>query len=59
MAFGDELPESVGWAQDLVGGEPDVYEEFDSSARSRSANADLDRTKPLKAPLPQRDYSGA
>ena len=30
MAFGDELPESVGWAQDLVGGEPDVYEEFDS-----------------------------
>ena len=30
-AFGDELPESVGWAQDLVGGEPDVYEEFDSA----------------------------
>ena len=31
MAFGDELPESVGWAQDRVGGEPDVYEEFDSA----------------------------
>ena len=30
LAFGDELPETVGWAQDLVGGEPDVYEEFDS-----------------------------
>ena len=30
IAFGDELPESVGWAQDLVGAEPDVYEEFDS-----------------------------
>jgi hypothetical protein len=30
LAFGDELPESVGWAQDLVCGEPAVYEEFDS-----------------------------
>ena len=30
LAFGDELPESVGWAQDLVGAEPDVYEEFDT-----------------------------
>ena len=29
FAFGDDLPEAVGWAQDLVGGEPDVYEEFD------------------------------
>ncbi len=29
LAFGDELPEAVGWAQDLVGAEPDVYEEFD------------------------------
>lgn len=31
LAFGDDLPEAVGWAQDLVGGEPDVYEEFDSA----------------------------
>jgi hypothetical protein len=31
LAFGDELPEAVGWAQDLVGDEPDVYEEFDSA----------------------------
>ena len=30
-AFGEELPEAVGWAQDLVGDEPDVYEEFDSA----------------------------
>jgi hypothetical protein len=30
LAFGDDLPESVGWAQDLIGAEPDVYEEFDS-----------------------------
>ncbi len=26
---GEELPEVAGWATDLVGGEPDVYEEFD------------------------------
>lgn len=26
----DDLPESVGWAQDLVGDDADVYEEFDS-----------------------------
>lgn len=31
IVVGDELPESIGWAQDLVGDEPDVYEEFDSS----------------------------
>jgi len=31
LAFGDDLSEAVGWAQDLVGGEPDVYEEFDSA----------------------------
>lgn len=31
LVFGDELPESIGWAQDLVGSEPDVYEEFDSA----------------------------
>ena len=30
LAFGDDLPESVGWAQDLVGEDPDVYEEFDA-----------------------------
>ena len=30
LAFGDDLPEAVGWAQDLVGAEPDVYEEFDA-----------------------------
>jgi len=28
--FGDDLPESIGWAQDLLGAEPDVYEEWDS-----------------------------
>lgn len=31
IAFGEDLPESIGWAQDLVGGEPDVYEEFDAA----------------------------
>ena len=30
VAVGDHLPEAVGWAQDLIGGEADVYEEFDS-----------------------------
>jgi hypothetical protein len=29
VAFGDELPESVGWARDLIGDDPEVYEEFD------------------------------
>jgi len=29
IVFGEELPEAVGWAQDLVGEDPDVYEEFD------------------------------
>jgi hypothetical protein len=29
IVFGDELPEAVGWAQDLIGGGPEVYEEFD------------------------------
>ena len=28
VAFGEDLPEAVGWAQDLVGAESDVYEEF-------------------------------
>jgi hypothetical protein len=31
LAFGDDLPEAVGWAQDLVGEEPDVYEEFETA----------------------------
>lgn len=30
LAFGDDVPEAIGWAQDLVGAEPDVYEEFDA-----------------------------
>jgi hypothetical protein len=30
LVFGEDLPESIGWAQDLIGDEPDVYEEFDS-----------------------------
>ena len=28
--FGDELPEGAGWARDLIGEDPDVYEEFDT-----------------------------
>lgn len=31
LAFGEELPEALGYAQDLIGEEPDVYEEFDST----------------------------
>jgi hypothetical protein len=31
VSLGEELPEAVGWAQDLVGAEPDVYEEFDTT----------------------------
>ena len=31
IVVGEDLPESIGWAQDLVGDEPDVYEEFDSA----------------------------
>jgi hypothetical protein len=30
VAFGDELPEGAGWARDLIGEDPDVYEEFDT-----------------------------
>jgi hypothetical protein len=26
---GEELPEAAGWATDLIGGDADVYEEFD------------------------------
>ena len=30
VVFGEELPEAVGWARDLIGDDPDVYEEFDA-----------------------------
>ena len=30
IAFGEELPEALGWAQDLIGSDADVYEEFDT-----------------------------
>jgi hypothetical protein len=30
LAFSDELPEAAGWARDLIGEEPDLYEEFDA-----------------------------
>jgi hypothetical protein len=30
VLFGDEVPEGVGWARDLIGDDPDVYEEFDT-----------------------------
>ena len=30
VAFGEELPEGVGWARDLIGDDPEVYEEYDS-----------------------------
>jgi len=30
IVVGEDLPESIGWAQDLVGTDPDVYEEFES-----------------------------
>jgi hypothetical protein len=32
VVFGDELPEGVAWARDLIGADPDVYEEFDTLA---------------------------
>ncbi|HSG13863.1 MAG TPA: hypothetical protein VLA22_08350 [Gaiellaceae bacterium] len=31
LSFGEDLPEAAGWAQDLIGDDPDVYEEFDSA----------------------------
>ena len=31
IVIGEDLPEVLGYAQDLVGTEPDVYEEFDSA----------------------------
>lgn len=30
VIFGEELPEAVGWARDLIGDDPEVYEEFDT-----------------------------
>ena len=30
VTFEDDLPESVGWARDLIGDDPEVYEEFDT-----------------------------
>lgn len=30
IAFGRELPEVAGWARGLIGGDADVYEEFDT-----------------------------
>ena len=31
IVVGEDLPEAMGWAQDIVGEEPDVYEEFESA----------------------------
>ena len=30
VVFGEDLPEGVGWARDLIGEDPDVYEEFET-----------------------------
>jgi hypothetical protein len=30
ISFGEDVPESVGWARDLIGDDPEVYEEFDT-----------------------------
>jgi hypothetical protein len=30
VAFGEELPEAVGRARELIGDDPDAYEEFDA-----------------------------
>lgn len=32
VAFGDEVPDGVNWVRDLIGSDPDVYEEFDTLA---------------------------
>lgn len=29
VAFGDELPEPVAYVRELIGGDPDIAEEFD------------------------------
>ncbi len=31
LAFGDDLPEAIGWRRTSSGTSPDVYEEFDSA----------------------------
>jgi len=30
VLFGEDLPEAVGWARDLIGDDPGVYEEFET-----------------------------
>ncbi len=30
VSFDEDVPESVGWARDLIGQDPEVYEEFDT-----------------------------
>lgn len=30
VAFGDDVPEAAGWVRDLIGDDPDVYEEFET-----------------------------
>ena len=30
VVFGDELPEGLTWARDLIGSDPEVYEEFEA-----------------------------
>lgn len=32
VMFGEDLPESLGWARDLIGDDPEVYEDFDTLA---------------------------
>jgi hypothetical protein len=32
VVFGEDLPEGVGWARDVIGADPDVYEEFETIA---------------------------
>jgi hypothetical protein len=29
VLYEEDLPEAVGWARDLIGDDPEVYEEFD------------------------------
>jgi hypothetical protein len=30
VVHGEELPEAVGWARDLIGEDPDAFEEFEA-----------------------------
>lgn len=34
VLFSEEVTEAVGWARDLIGDDPDIYEEFDVLGRS-------------------------